>query len=371
MIAILALPFPALLAVSPPEDFAAKRRAREEICRAAEEAGDLVEELASEHRAIPWTLLPDAYREMAAQADSSQILTIYPIVEALGPESAALWAVVSFRTGEGLEAPFPYCFRFTRSGAAWCAADGVPRPFLLGDPAVRVRRADGIALERWPAFLRSAVNEQPERFRHALEAGDGAACAAIVEEVMRGFSPDRLEEVFRRLAAREAEPPIEIARIRRQKAEGETVRLELDLYAGGRWTAASAVLTKQGEGWLLTEEPESREKRTMMDVRALATAVEAYAVDHEVYPAAPSLDALRLLLEPTYIATAPASDAWGNAFEYTVFDGGKSYRIRSAGADGAFQPVGSWRPGKIEDGSPADLVYADGEFVTWWELSPR
>src|SRR3954466_11635372 len=75
---------------------------------------------------------------------------------------------------------------------------------------------------------------------------------------------------------------------------------------------------------LLNAVQRGKQKRTMSDLRALATAVEAYAVDNNVYPAAAcnaglftggTENALATNsftnLTPTYIAQPPKTDGWG------------------------------------------------------------
>ena len=75
--------------------------------------------------------------------------------------------------------------------------------------------------------------------------------------------------------------------------------------------------------------------RTTSDLRSIETAVEAFAVDHKVYPVAMNLSALAPQVQPTYIRFIPESDVWGTPFRYESSDG-KSYTISSAGADKTF-----------------------------------
>ncbi len=74
---------------------------------------------------------------------------------------------------------------------------------------------------------------------------------------------------------------------------------------------------------LLNAVQRGKQKRTMSDMRALATAVEAYAVDNNTYPQASCASGLWTTadmtlatnsfsnLSPTYIAQAPRIDGWG------------------------------------------------------------
>ena len=55
----------------------------------------------------------------------------------------------------------------------------------------------------------------------------------------------------------------------------------------------------------------ARQKRTMADLRSIATAVESYSVDLTLYPVATSMAALTPLIEPVYINNPPTDDGWG------------------------------------------------------------
>lgn len=75
----------------------------------------------------------------------------------------------------------------------------------------------------------------------------------------------------------------------------------------------------------------SRQRRTMADMRAIATANGARFVDHGAY--AGDLEVLRA---QGYMVTAPESDAWGNGWIYT--SDGNTYSLTSLGSDGALGP---------------------------------
>jgi len=81
---------------------------------------------------------------------------------------------------------------------------------------------------------------------------------------------------------------------------------------------------------LLNAVQRGKQKRTMSDMRALATAVEAYAVDNNSYPpascpagltaiigSAAAVDAASFSkLSPTYIGQTPKVDGWGEFVYY-------------------------------------------------------
>jgi general secretion pathway protein G len=128
---------------------------------------------------------------------------------------------------------------------------------------------------------------------------------------------------------------------------------------------------------LLNAVQRGKQKRSMSDMRALATAVEAYAVDNNVYPLATCQAGLYTTagtvvdtssftkLTPTYIAQPPKQDGWGRFYKYGVATAtGNDYNIWSAGRDGTF--VGTLSCGTTTDFND-DIVYSDGTFIQWPE----
>ena len=126
---------------------------------------------------------------------------------------------------------------------------------------------------------------------------------------------------------------------------------------------------------LLNAVQRGKQKRTMSDMRALATAVEAYAVDNNVYPAATCNAGLFTTagatlttasftnLTPTYIAQPPLSDGWGRFMKYAVDASFNNYRIRSSGRDGTDASFVCGTTTNFND----DIVYADRTFIQWPE----
>lgn len=108
-----------------------------------------------------------------------------------------------------------------------------------------------------------------------------------------------------------------------------------------------------------------RARWTMSDLRSLATAVEAYAVDNKSYPAAETLAALLPMIEPSYIRKAPATDGWGHAYLYLPSVDRRSYRLVSAGADGATSPK-SWDEAGALATFDEDAVVTSGSFSRSW-----
>ena len=122
----------------------------------------------------------------------------------------------------------------------------------------------------------------------------------------------------------------------------------------------------------------ARQKRTMADMRSVALAWEARAVDVRQYngsgftmPASGVTFAeLNQMLSPTYIRNMPSADGWGNAFEFRVDQPigapvpAAEYALRSAGRDGRYQSTYVTGPTTDFD---CDIVYAGGTFIAWPE----
>lgn len=104
---------------------------------------------------------------------------------------------------------------------------------------------------------------------------------------------------------------------------------------------------------------------TMSSMRSIATAVEAYATDHNVYPAGNKIEDATAAVEPIYIRTMPEKDAWGTAFRY--WSDGTTYRVVSCGSD-ATCDESTW--GDVStDPLPSykdDAVYKHGTFLRFW-----
>ncbi|HEX2121976.1 MAG TPA: type II secretion system protein GspG [Thermoanaerobaculia bacterium] len=119
---------------------------------------------------------------------------------------------------------------------------------------------------------------------------------------------------------------------------------------------------------LLTAMQRSKQKRTMADIRAIATAVEAYGSEHRRYPEAASISELARELEPTHLKTPLVKDGWDHDLRYECWaddDPCDSYAIASAGKDGLFEheSLREYTPATVQD-FDCDLVYANGVFVT-------
>jgi general secretion pathway protein G len=129
---------------------------------------------------------------------------------------------------------------------------------------------------------------------------------------------------------------------------------------------------------LLTAMQRSKQKRTMADIRSVATSWEARATDVNKYNAAGftfptgavTFTDLNNYLCPTYIKTLPKFDGWGHPWEFgaSVAWGGATaaqvYAIRSYGKDGV-------KESSAKDGATTnfdcDIVFSNGSFIEYAE----
>ncbi len=129
---------------------------------------------------------------------------------------------------------------------------------------------------------------------------------------------------------------------------------------------------------LLNAIQRGKQKRTMVDIRSIATACEAYATDHNAYPDVDSVEALVPILEPTYITKLPQIDAWNRVILYETRnssgreEGPDEYFIVSSGKDGLLDQ------GNLDYTEPVsttsfnnDIVFSNGEFIQYPEGSQR
>jgi general secretion pathway protein G len=97
-----------------------------------------------------------------------------------------------------------------------------------------------------------------------------------------------------------------------------------------------------------------RQRRTMADMRNIATANGTYRVDLGDYA-----DSLAAIQTEGYMQLVPTTDAWGTALDYT--GAGDAYSLTSLGSDGATGPAAPtpW----INDPYDPDLMMANGAFT--------
>ena len=127
---------------------------------------------------------------------------------------------------------------------------------------------------------------------------------------------------------------------------------------------------------LLTAMQRSRQKRSMADIRSIATAWEARATDVNQYTAAGAsitwpvtaitVDGVENMLSPTYIKKLPQYDGWSNKF--MVGSRLNSYSIESYGADKTNEDENSLQGNLIITNSfDCDIIFSEGNFVKYPE----
>ncbi len=128
---------------------------------------------------------------------------------------------------------------------------------------------------------------------------------------------------------------------------------------------------------LLNAVQRGKQKRTMSDMRALATAIEAYAVDNNMYPTAacpggtfttaPTVltsTSQFSLLSPTYIAQPPTKDGWQHYFYYALSGpDNQAYAVWSGGRNGSTSAAFCGTSTNFND----DIIYSNGSFIQWPE----
>jgi type II secretion system protein G len=129
---------------------------------------------------------------------------------------------------------------------------------------------------------------------------------------------------------------------------------------------------------LLTAMQRSKQKRTMADMRTIATAWEARATDVNRYNAAgvtvpttgATIDDLNTYLAPTYVKTFPTKDGWGTAWglgldqAWGTTSPAQVYAIISYGKDSSPQ---STYAGGATTNFDCDIVYSNGTFIQYPE----
>jgi len=126
---------------------------------------------------------------------------------------------------------------------------------------------------------------------------------------------------------------------------------------------------------LLNAVQRGKQKRTMSDMRTMATAIEAYAVDNNVYPQGVCTSAMwttagvtfdnssMSLLSPTYIANPVRKDGWDEYFNYGASASGQEYCLQSTGRNKAPETIICVTTTNFN----SDIVYSNGGFIQYPE----
>ena len=108
----------------------------------------------------------------------------------------------------------------------------------------------------------------------------------------------------------------------------------------------------------------ARQRRTMADMRTVATAVSSYGVDMVFVPQLADGTVFEAMpyLSPTYLKKNPVQDGWHNPYRYLGQD--LNYTVWSYGRDGLEQAGLVLKATTTFD---ADIVLNNGIFVQWPE----
>ncbi len=137
----------------------------------------------------------------------------------------------------------------------------------------------------------------------------------------------------------------------------------------GEWRIAS----RAGPSHARTKETVRRFRKAMQEIRTIATAVEAYAVDYGLYP--PSGGRLWSRVVPVYLRRFPVEDPWGRPYRYETGSSREHYVISSAGErelsrlpESLVHRLAEAGPGPAEREAITfesdELLYADGSFLS-------
>jgi general secretion pathway protein G len=122
----------------------------------------------------------------------------------------------------------------------------------------------------------------------------------------------------------------------------------------------------------------AKQKKSMADMRNIATAIEAYAIDFRNYPPSAmqsvpvvfggiayptrTLGLTKPYITPTYLKIIPLVDGWSSWYLYNASD--PDYAIVSCGRDGICMQPASGGP---TSNFNTDIVYSDGQFTVYPE----
>ena len=122
----------------------------------------------------------------------------------------------------------------------------------------------------------------------------------------------------------------------------------------------------------------ARQKRSMADIRTIATAWESRAIDGQGYSVAAAhitwpdptehVASIEQRLAPTYVKKIPIYDGWNNLFRVGIDPNGESYSVSSYGANGEKDIFETESSGAITTNNfDCDIIFSEGIFVVYPE----
>ena len=122
----------------------------------------------------------------------------------------------------------------------------------------------------------------------------------------------------------------------------------------------------------------AKQKRSMADMRSIASAWESRAIDLHRYSISgasfswpdPTSDvaAVAAVLAPTYVKKIPMYDGWNSMFRIGIPEDGKSYSVASLGADRARSITITSASSPVTTASfDCDIIFSEGAFLVYPE----
>lgn len=128
----------------------------------------------------------------------------------------------------------------------------------------------------------------------------------------------------------------------------------------------AAILASVAIPNLMVATERARQRRTMADMRTLATAIEEYAKDHNGdYPGGTRAIDLQATLVPTYARELPVVDGWGSDYWYTHTDA--QYVLTSLGDDGEADENVHLSSPLATQNADRDIILVNGKFMQYPE----
>jgi hypothetical protein len=240
--------------------------------------------------------------------------------------------------------------------------DGMMTEMIDSTLALYQKQMNGqLDLDGGEPAQRQEANELFDRLREHASRID--VSAELREEFIRMYSRHFTESELRELVEFYSTP-----------IGQKTIEVMPKLAADGMDAGAKHLGPKMEQAFKAAlEDVEAKRpwRRTMSDIRSVATAVEAWAIDNDRYPEG-DYAKLKELLAPTYLREFPEKDIWGHAYAYVVSLDGQRYRLASAGSDGIFDWDTRRIGNEIEDEDfetryrerlEDDVIFEDGQFL--------
>ena len=129
---------------------------------------------------------------------------------------------------------------------------------------------------------------------------------------------------------------------------------------------------------LLTAMNKAKQKRSMADMRSIASGWEARAIDVHRYSAAAAaiewpdpvsdVEVIESILAPTYVKKIPLYDGWSTSFKIGISADDSGYSVSSFGSDKIKSVTTTSAPEPVTTNNfDCDIVFSDGAFIIYPE----